>query len=89
MQYMAWDQGTRRDPRDNKLKEKLKPQLKYLNFQLSENYVILMQIMLCDAERLEKEHSEEHNKETNSCEQMKEKLKELHIQGMKKVRQKG
>lgn len=60
MQHMAWDQGTRRDPRDNKLKEKLKTQLKYLNFQLSENYVILMQIMLCDAERIEKEHSEEY-----------------------------
>lgn len=27
-------------------------------------------------------------KETNSCEQMKEKLKEPHTQGMKKVRQK-
>lgn len=58
---MASDQGTRRDPKDNKHKEKLNTQLKYLNFQLSENYVILMQITLCDAERIEKEHSKEYN----------------------------
>lgn len=61
MSYMAWDQGTRRDLKDKKHKETLNTQLKYLNFHLSENDVILMQIMLCDAERIEKEHSEEYN----------------------------
>lgn len=57
--YVAVDQGTGRDSKDNKHKKKRNT--KYFSFQLRENCAILMQIMLCDAERIEKEHSQEYN----------------------------
>lgn len=55
-QYAAPEQGARRDLKDKQPKEKLNTLLKYSNFQLRENYAILMQIMVCGAERIEKEH---------------------------------
>lgn len=59
-QYAAPEQGARGDLKDKQPKEKLNTLLKYSNFQLRENYAILMQIMVCGAERIEKEHSEEY-----------------------------
>lgn len=52
--------GYREGPKGQQAQEETK-HTKYFNFQLRENYAILMQIMLCDAERIEKEHSQEYN----------------------------
>lgn len=52
--------GYREGPKGQQAQEETK-HTKYFNFQLRENYAILMQIMLCDAERIEKEHSQGYN----------------------------